>query len=173
MYKRSVEDYFFDRSPSISRRSLAGPTAFSPVQRAKSAGFSINPGPNRTVNQQKNGKGADYRTESLSKRELFLSSQNYIGFLTVTLSEKIRWLKGELIGKGSHGKVYFALNATTGEVMAVKQVELPQTASDRKKVDLKKMVEALADERESLKELDHPNIVQYLGYEENRETLNM
>jgi mitogen-activated protein kinase kinase kinase len=69
--------------------------------------------------------------------------------------------------------VYFALNATTGEVMAVKQVELPQTASDRMKDDLKKMVEALADERETLKELDHPNIVRYLGYEENRETLNM
>lgn len=72
-YKRSVEDYFFDRSPSISRRSLAGPTSFSPVQRTKSAGFSINPGPNRTVKQQKNGKNADYRTESLSRRELFFA----------------------------------------------------------------------------------------------------
>lgn len=171
-HHQSVEDYFFDRSPSISKRSLPGPTSFNPVQRAKSAGFSINPGPNRTAKQQKNGKNANYGKE-LSKRELFLALQDYVGFLTVTLSEKIRWLKGELIGKGSHGKVYFALNATTGEVMAVKQVELPQTASDRRKVDLKKMVEALADERESLKELDHPNIVQYLGYEENRETLNM
>jgi len=173
MYKRSVEDYFFDRSPSISKRSLAGPTSFSPVQRAKSPASSTNPGPNRAVNQHKNGKSVDYRKESLSKRELFLVLQNYIDFPAVTLSEKIRWLKGELIGKGSHGKVYFALNATTGEVMAVKQVELPQTASDRKKGDLKKMVNALADERESLQELDHPNIVQYLGYEENRESLNM
>ncbi|KIM48276.1 hypothetical protein M413DRAFT_418651 [Hebeloma cylindrosporum] len=165
LYKRSVEDYFFDRSPSISKRPLAGPTSFIPVQRTKSAGFSINSRSNRTLNQHKNGKIEDSRKESSSKQLRWL--------LTVTLSEKIRWLKGELIGKGSHGKVYFALNATTGEVMAVKQVELPQTASDRKKVDLKRMVEALADERESLEELDHPNIVQYLGYEENRQTLNM
>lgn len=82
-------------------------------------------------------------------------------------------MKGELIGSGSHGKVYMGFNATTGEVMAVKQVELPQTASDRMKTDMKKIVEALKDERETLKDLDHDNIVQYLGFEENPETLNM
>ena len=80
-HQRSVEDYFFDRSPSISKRSPAGPTSFSPLQRAKSAGCFIDPGPNRTVNQQKNGKNADYG-KGLSKRELFPALQNHIGFLT-------------------------------------------------------------------------------------------
>lgn len=82
-------------------------------------------------------------------------------------------MKGELIGSGSHGKVYMGFNATTGEVMAVKQVELPQTASDRMKPDMKTIVEALKDERETLQDLDHDNVVQYLGFEENLETLNM
>lgn len=93
-------------------------------------------------------------------------------FVPIRLA-KFRWMKGELIGSGSHGKVYMGFNATTGEVMAVKQVELPQTRSDRMRNDLKVIVAALKDERETLEELDHDNIVQYLGFEENPETLNM
>ena len=47
------------------------------------------------------------------------------------------WVKGELIGKGSFGKVYLALNATAGEMIAVKQVEVPQTVSDKSSARLK------------------------------------
>ena len=36
-----------------------------------------------------------------------------------------KWVKGDLIGKGTYGRVYLALNATTGEMIAVKQVEMP------------------------------------------------
>ena len=36
----------------------------------------------------------------------------------------MRWIKGDLIGKGTYGRVYLALNATTGEMIAVKQVEV-------------------------------------------------
>ena len=45
-------------------------------------------------------------------------------------------MRGALIGMGSFGSVYLGLNAITGELMAVKQVELPtgQSANeDRKK----------------------------------------
>ena len=42
-----------------------------------------------------------------------------------------KWIRGELIGRGTYGKVYLALNATTGEMIAVKQVEIPRTALDR------------------------------------------
>ena len=42
-----------------------------------------------------------------------------------------KWVRGELIGKGTYGRVYLALNVTTGEMIAVKQVEIPKTASDR------------------------------------------
>ncbi|TCD63316.1 hypothetical protein EIP91_005662 [Steccherinum ochraceum] len=77
-----------------------------------------------------------------------------------------RWVRGELIGKGTYGKVYLALNATTGEMIAVKQVEMPRTASDRDDSRQASVVEALKLESETLKDLDHPNIVQYLGFEE-------
>ncbi|TFK41240.1 kinase-like domain-containing protein, partial [Crucibulum laeve] len=83
-----------------------------------------------------------------------------------------KWIRGELIGKGSYGRVYVALNATTGEVMAVKQVELTRIANDRNSRQLE-VVEALKFESDTLRDLDHPNIVQYLGYEENQETLSI
>ncbi|KAI0660353.1 Pkinase-domain-containing protein [Cubamyces menziesii] len=77
-----------------------------------------------------------------------------------------RWVRGELIGKGTYGRVYVALNATTGEMIAVKQVEMPRTASDKDDTRQVSVVEALKLESETLKDLDHPNIVQYLGFEE-------
>ncbi|KAI0715329.1 Pkinase-domain-containing protein [Earliella scabrosa] len=77
-----------------------------------------------------------------------------------------RWVRGELIGKGTYGRVYLALNATTGEMIAVKQVEIPRTASDKDDSRQVSVVEALKLESETLKDLDHPHIVQYLGFEE-------
>ncbi|KAF8529431.1 kinase-like domain-containing protein [Gautieria morchelliformis] len=78
-----------------------------------------------------------------------------------------KWVKGDLIGKGTYGRVYLALNATTGEMIAVKQVELPKTASDQNDGRQLQVVEALLSESDTLKELDHPNIVQYLGFEQS------
>lgn len=78
-----------------------------------------------------------------------------------------------MIGKGTYGRVYLAMNATTGEMIAVKQVELPQTTSDKYDSRQHTVVNALKSESETLKDLDHPNIVQYLGYEETMDNLSM
>jgi mitogen-activated protein kinase kinase kinase len=51
------------------------------------------------------------------------------------------------------------MDATNGLLMAVKQVEVPTTASDERK---KTMINALEREIELLKDLQHANIVQYL-----------
>jgi mitogen-activated protein kinase kinase kinase len=71
-------------------------------------------------------------------------------------------MKGSLIGRGTFGDVYLGLNPISGELMAVKQVELPveNSATEERK---KFMVEALRREIELLRELEHENIVQYLG----------
>lgn len=84
-----------------------------------------------------------------------------------------KWVRGELIGKGTYGRVYLALNANTGEMIAVKQVEIPRTDSDRADDRQVSVVEALKFESETLKDLDHPHIVQYLGFEETPEYLSM
>ncbi|KAJ7183592.1 kinase-like domain-containing protein [Mycena filopes] len=84
-----------------------------------------------------------------------------------------KWVRGELIGQGAYSQVYLALNATTGEMITAKQVEMPRTgttANDRKQVQV---VEALKLESEMLKDLDHPNIVQYLGFEETPANLSI
>lgn len=57
--------------------------------------------------------------------------------------------------------------------MAVKQVELPRTASDRSDSRQLDIMQALKLEQNTLKDLDHANIVQYLGYEESPRYLSM
>lgn len=77
--------------------------------------------------------------------------------------KEFAWMKGEMIGKGSFGAVYLCLNVTTGEMMAVKQVEVPKYSSQNEAI--LSTVEALRSEVSTLKDLDHLNIVQYLGFE--------
>jgi len=84
-----------------------------------------------------------------------------------------QYLKGGLIGRGSFGRVYHAFNLDTCEMFAIKQVDLPQTLSERNSDRLKTSVEALFSEMEVLKDLDHENIVQYLGFSQNEETANI
>ncbi|KAJ9104786.1 hypothetical protein QFC19_003927 [Naganishia cerealis] len=89
------------------------------------------------------------------------------------ISETMTWVKGDLIGKGTYGRVYLGLNATTGDMMAVKQVELPTTDRDRHDQRQASMIKALRDEIELLKNLEHPHIVQYLGWEESPEHISI
>lgn len=59
--------------------------------------------------------------------------------------------------------MYIALSVTTGETIAVKQVEMPRSFSDKEDQRIKGMISSLKAEIELLKDLDHPNIVLYLG----------
>lgn len=95
-------------------------------------------------------------------------------FLTGDNFAAKNWIKGSLIGEGSFGSVYLALHAITGELMAVKQVELP-SAMKGTEFDQRKntMVTALKHEIELLQGLQHPNIVQYLGTSADDHNLNI
>lgn len=73
-----------------------------------------------------------------------------------------KWIRGALIGAGSFGSVYLGMDAMTGLLMAVKQVELP-SGSGPNEERKKSMLSALEREIDLLKELQHENIVQYLG----------
>lgn len=76
-----------------------------------------------------------------------------------------KWIKGQLIGKGTYGRVYLGLNTTTREFLAVKQVEVNPNASAGESERQKEMIAALNQEIETMQHLDHINIVQYLGCE--------
>ncbi|GAA5902923.1 hypothetical protein JCM8208_006512 [Rhodotorula glutinis] len=84
-----------------------------------------------------------------------------------------KWIKGDLIGRGTYGHVYIALSVTTGETIAVKQVEMPRSFSDKEDQRTKGMISSLKAEIELLKDLDHPNIVLYLGMEQTPEFLSI
>ncbi|KAL3232598.1 Serine/threonine-protein kinase STE11 [Nakaseomyces bracarensis] len=111
---------------------------------------------------------------------------------TVSLPTKIvtpkNWLKGARIGSGSFGTVYLGMNAQTGELMAVKQVEIkhvPEGTDSEKSNEKgsnnnvpssnlhKKMIDALQHEMSLLKELQHENIVTYYGSSQEGGNLNI
>ncbi|KAL4786192.1 hypothetical protein BJX76DRAFT_136516 [Aspergillus varians] len=76
-----------------------------------------------------------------------------------------RIIRGQLIGKGTYGRVYLGMNADNGEVLAVKQVEINSRIAGLDKDRIKEMVSALDQEIDTMQHLEHPNIVQYLGCE--------
>jgi len=80
--------------------------------------------------------------------------------------KKIEWKKGELIGKGSFGKVYMGMNAATGELIAVKQVRLKTTEEQDQAKEIENEIKLMQD-------LRHPNIVSLLGTQRTGTTLNI
>ena len=83
-----------------------------------------------------------------------------------------KWMKGQLIGKGTFGRVYLGMNATTWDLLAVKQVDLPKHASNDKD-KMKDMVEAMDREIDTMQNLEHVNIVQYLGCERREYSISI
>ena len=69
-----------------------------------------------------------------------------------------RWTRGDGLGAGSFGSVYLGLNADTGELFAVKEVEVLANSERAKEAAAQ-----LEREVRLLTELQHPNIVRYIG----------
>lgn len=84
-----------------------------------------------------------------------------------------RWFKGQLIGKGTYGRVYLGMNATTAEFLAVKEVEVNPKAAAGDKNRMKELVAALDQEIDTMQHLDHVNIVQYLGCERKETSISI
>lgn len=85
-----------------------------------------------------------------------------------------RWFKGQLIGKGTFGRVYLGMNATTGEFLAVKEVEVPpKLVAQNDKNRVRELVASLNQEIETMQHLDHVNIVQYLGCERKETSISI
>ncbi|OCH92338.1 kinase-like protein [Obba rivulosa] len=75
------------------------------------------------------------------------------------------WIRGEHIGRGTTGSdVYLALNAVTGEMMAIRQVRILDDCDESSQNN--SAIRALRWEHDVLKDLDHQNLVQGLGYTE-------
>nr|OQO19811.1 hypothetical protein B0A51_13857 [Rachicladosporium sp. CCFEE 5018] len=84
-----------------------------------------------------------------------------------------KWMRGQLIGKGTFGRVYLGMNTTTGELLAVKQVEVNPKAQNADPAKIRDMVKALDLEIDTMQHLDHVNIVQYLGCEKKEFSISI
>ncbi|OAX42926.1 kinase-like protein [Rhizopogon vinicolor AM-OR11-026] len=82
--------------------------------------------------------------------------------------DAIRWIRGEPIGKGTYGRVYLALSISTGkpQLVAVKQVDSPQVLRDESDQRQARFVHSVERVSKLLVDLNHPHIVQYLGFQE-------
>ncbi|KAF8757706.1 Serine/Threonine protein kinase, catalytic domain [Rhizoctonia solani] len=77
----------------------------------------------------------------------------------------IHYSLGDCIGKGQFGSVYRALNLTTGQMVAVKQLALDGLSAEE--------VKSLKKEVDLLKSLSHPSIVKYEGMAQDEEHLSI
>lgn len=78
------------------------------------------------------------------------------------------WRRGAMIGQGAYGQVFKALEMHTGTIFAVKQAQVAtDDESDRR------FIEKLSAELLILRELRHPNIVSYFGYEMKDSSLSV
>lgn len=84
-----------------------------------------------------------------------------------------RIIRGQLIGKGTFGRVYLGMNADNGEVLAVKQVDINPRLAGQDRDRVKDMVSALNQEIDTMQHLEHPNIVQYLGCERGEYSISI
>ncbi|KAJ0441636.1 putative mitogen-activated protein kinase kinase kinase STE-STE11 family [Helianthus annuus] len=73
---------------------------------------------------------------------------------------KGQWQKGKLLGSGTYGTVYEATNRETGSLCAMKEVGV--IPDDPKSSEC---IQQLEQEIRVLQNLEHPNIVHYLGSE--------
>ena len=103
--------------------------------------------------------------ETIPQDTIPSANVQHVSQKTMERQPTFKWMRGQLIGKGTFGRVYLGMNTTTGELLAVKQVEVNQNAPSVDEAKAREMVKALDSEIDTMKDLDHVNIVQYLGCE--------
>ena len=116
-------------------------------------------------------KAASKISTDPSKRESIRKPLTYSSLIFGTTAFK--WLKGEVIGRGTFGKVYLGMNVTNGEMMAIKKINIPLMVTQEAEKLQEKRVDSLIKAYKTNLGLDHDNLVQYLGHELSSERLFM
>jgi len=85
-------------------------------------------------------------------------TSNSMDHANVVRGGSMSWVRGEMVGRGSLGSVFKALNRSSGQLMAVKEVHFNTSDEEDDKFRA-----SLQNEIDLYKDLQHPNIVSYLG----------
>lgn len=91
---------------------------------------------------------------------LFVAAPSAAPSSGAAIKGSFTWIKGEMLGRGSLGSVFRALDQRTGQMLAVKEVVIDKNDDN----DLRFM-KALANEISIAQALQHPHIVSYLGHD--------
>lgn len=160
----AVPREFHFSPPSTRRSQLHSPPLQSPYQNLRSPSPSINlhnnKSPPETSMARTDSNNANVHPlprppgppRHVSSRQNLDKSD--------TRSIKGQWQKGKLLGRGTYGSVYEAINRETGSLCAMKEVDI--IPDDTKSIEC---IRQLEQEIRVLRNLEHPNIVQYLGSE--------
>lgn len=149
------------------RSSTQQPSPRPPISRHASnmsvhSNMSSHASQNDTQNPNNyNSNTLDNAINAGNKSEQSDNEDEFMELIQLEETGPSRWIKGSFIGAGSFGHVYLGLNSITGEIMAVKQVEMPLGSEHEQRK--RSMIDALQREMNLLRDLEHPNIVQYLG----------
>ncbi|XP_062225695.1 mitogen-activated protein kinase kinase kinase 3-like isoform X2 [Phragmites australis] len=87
---------------------------------------------------------------------------------TTFLQSQSQWKKGKLLGSGTFGQVYLGFNSENGQFCAIKEVQVIMDDPHSKE-----RLKQLNQEIDMLRQLSHPNIVQYYGSEMTDDTLSI
>lgn len=189
-----VGDILLNHSNAVDSALLQ--TLDVPSAHKEQEGLKLTRSSSKSAERKRAGSQSDDRIElwnSGSDEKGDEDPDNEIVSLPTKMATPKTWLKGARIGSGSFGTVFLGMNARTGELMAVKQVELQSSAfaaglvgaSDNKndyqqeqKIKNasrihRKMIDALQHEMNLLKDLHHDNIVKYFGSSQEGGNLNI
>lgn len=90
------------------------------------------------------------------------------GLIESSTTNRGRWKRGKLLGRGTFGHVYLGFNSESGQLCAIKEVRA--VCDDQTS---KECLKQLNQEIILLSKLSHPNIVQYYGSDLGEETLSV
>ncbi|KAI2502446.1 protein tyrosine kinase [Fragilaria crotonensis] len=128
--------------------SIGASTQIVPAKSWKGTAKSLSADPDQCNENQFNDENPGNKPEKKVRRDGTVRSG--------------KWSLGSKIGTGSFGVVHVGMNTHTGQLMAVKSVELSPAAMKDVQVEV-----------ELLKSLSHINIVRYLGAERIAQTLHI
>lgn len=94
-------------------------------------------------------------------------SSKYFDDGVIEVKSPSKWQTSEIIGQGSFGRVLFAANLDTGELMAMKQIPIIGLSL----FSAQERIKELETEVEILSKLRHKNIVRYLGTSKDEDYL--
>ncbi|KIY96351.1 hypothetical protein MNEG_11610 [Monoraphidium neglectum] len=105
-----------------------------------------------------------------SAEAIGLRAAAMFGHTTELRTGAMQWTRGELLGEGAYGKVYAGLNQMTGELMAVKALELVGRSGS---AEAAAQLADLVKELDLYKKLKHKHVVGYIDatFEARQNTL--